>query len=711
MAAETQKIALEVEGMTCSSCALNVTKAVESFGCIDVDINRTTGEARFQLPKTTEVSEVIRKLKSIGYAASMANQPKEKQRWSAIEKKFGFAALFTIPLFAHMFLPHDSFIQNPWLQLGLSLPVVIVGMLHFGRSALFSLKAGIPNMDVLIFMGSSAAFGYSLAGTLLYAGTPQAHDYLFFETAATIITLVLLGNVIEHRSVKQTTTAIRQLSALQPELARKVVRNGLHEEIEAVPVESIQQQDVLLVNEGDRIPVDGTIKYGTATVDESMLTGESDPQQKGKAQKVIGGTLLLDGNITMVADAVGEQTTLAQIIELVKNAQASKPDVQRLGDRVSAIFVPVVLIIGFLTFAVSYLFFAIPLQNALMNAIAVLVISCPCAMGLATPTAVMAGIGRAAKNGILIKGGATLELLAGIKTVLFDKTGTLTNGQFQVTEIQVLNGMAEAEIKAVLGQLEKHSSHPIAQALVHRFEKEAASEQLQEVKEEKGRGISAKDQENNSYQAGSYRIAEKLTKDANHQVYLLRNGVLVGTVDLEDELNPGAAALIQGLKKRGLSTVMLSGDRKEKCAEVAQRTGIDTVHAEMLPEQKLQKVAEYVAAHPTAMVGDGINDAPALAKSTVGISLGGASQIAIDSAQVVLLSGHDLRKVEDALLIGKHTLITIKQNLFWALAYNVVAIPIAALGFLNPMVAALAMAFSDVVVIGNSIRLKRKRIR
>ena len=522
--------------------------------------------------------------------------------------------------------------------------------------------------------------------------------------------LVLLGNVLEQRSVKQTTTAIKDLSALQEGKAKLVtVKNG-KEEIEETNIENIIKFDVVAVNTGDRIPVDGEIISGRASVDESMLTGEGIPSEKNVGDAVTGGTILVSGNIRVKAKKVGKETVLAHIIELVKKAQNTKPSIQKLGDKVSAIFVPVVIGIAVLTFVISFFVAGLSAQSSLMHSIAVLVISCPCAMGLATPTAVMVGLGRAAKKGILIKGGQTLEEFVKIEKVVFDKTGTLTTGKFKIKKIIPYNGTGEQQIIDLLYNLEKNSSHPVAKSLVENLKSKAVPMDLNSVKEEKGLGISAYNKEGHKIKAGSFRIAEGQAGNDGHNIYLLINGKLAGAVDMEDEIQPYAKEAIALLNASGRETIMLSGDKKERCEELAAKLGIKKVYSEQSPAQKLEIVEQLSHTSKIAMVGDGINDAPALAKAHVGVSLSNATQVAVQSADVILLGKEGMKQLYESLLISKHTLKTIKQNLFWAFFYNVVAIPIAAVGLLSPMVAALSMAFSDVVVIGNSIRLKTKKL-
>ena len=692
---------LKIDGMTCANCALGIRKHLEKNGVQEVAVNFITSEASFAQDSKNTSNKIIQLINELGYQAQTISLNKKEKTLSSLEKKFIFTLFFTLPLFSHMFLPKVLFLQDALVQFVLCLPVFIVGLMYFGKSALSSLRSRLPNMDVLIMMGSSAAFLYSIYGWLLFYGTSQVHNFLFFETTATIITLVLLGNVLEHRSVKQTTTAIAELSEIQIGVA-KIEING---EISEIPFDQIRVNDILIVNTGDKIPVDGILVWGEALIDESMLTGESIPINKEVKSNVIGGTIVTSGSVKIKANSVGKDMLLSQIIELVKNAEENKPNIQSMGDKVSAIFVPIVFGISVLTFFISHVYFAISMQDALLRAIAVLVISCPCAMGLATPTAVMVGIGRAAKKGILLKGGGTLEKLASIKRIVFDKTGTLTTGDFSVKKINILEG-EEQYVKSIIFNLEKHSSHPIAVSLVKNLESEVEVFELEDVKEEKGIGISAK-LGNDIFQIGSSRL---LQNTEEHDLFLLKNNKVIATIDIEDELKSDIKKVLLQVKDFNINSVLLSGDKRKKCENLNEKLHFSEVYTEQLPHQKLEKIEELVTKTPTAMFGDGINDAPALARATVGISIGNATQVAIQSADVILLDKTRLHQLPKALQVARHTLLTIKQNLFWAFAYNIVAIPIAALGFLNPMWGALFMAFSDVVVIGNSVRLKYKKI-
>lgn len=700
-------VELKVEGMTCNNCAASLNKFLERKGLEDVYVNFQTKEVRYRETQDGIGREKVRQgIHKLGFSVvdEGSDQPGS---WWTLERKLLVSSIFTLPLLLYHFFMMAGVkiapMENYWFQMALCLPPFVIGFLHFGRSALSSLKGGVPNMDVLIFVGSTAAFVYSLVGTLLWEA-----NYIFYETSATIITLVLVGNWLEKRAVEQTTTAIGELSRLQVEMARKVMPSGT---VVTLKREEVQVGDRLLVNEGDKIPLDGRIVEGEAAVDESMLTGESLPINKSVGDRVIGASVLVDGSLKMEVTAAGRDTVLSQMIELVKTAQQDKPDIQRLADKISAIFVPVVLGIALLTLLLGHFAFGLPFGSALMNAIAVLVISCPCAMGLATPTAVMVGVGRLAKNGILVKGGQTLEVFSNIQKVVFDKTGTLTTGDFRIKQIDY-HHPDEARSNALIYKLEQHSSHPIAQSLLremaHRVNGVAV--ELSDIQELKGRGLQARDRHGHLIKLGSARMLPASKPGQAGALYLLENDTLLATIELADDIKPDAAETIAYLKQQGKAPVLLSGDQEAKVAEVAQQLGIEEYYGAQLPDQKLDRIAALSEQAPTAMVGDGINDAPALAKATVGISLSNASQVAIQSAQIILLNGK-LEYLRRAFGISEHTVLTIKQNLFWAFAYNVVAIPIAAMGYLNPMWGALFMAFSDVIVIGNSIRLRYKRIK
>jgi len=696
-----KRIEFRVEGMDCTNCALGIRKQLEKDGFRNVDVNFATAEVSFAPVDKTLQQRAKDRIRSMGYSVVEEGGVQEKTFFT-IETKFIISLAFTAPLLVSMLIPYHLF-HDPYFQLLLTIPVFSVGAWHFGRSAFQSLKAGVPNMDVLIIIGATAAFAYSLYGTINNLG----HDFQFYETAASIITIVLFGNLLEHRSVKHTTSAIDDLVKLQKIKARKISFLNNVEVINEIEASQILNGDKLLINTGDKIPTDGNIYWGHGSIDESMISGESVPVDKSENAHVIGGTILLSGSIKIIATAIGKETVLSQIIEMVKQAQQDKPRMQNLADKISAVFVPLVVGIAVVTFLISYFISDISFQSALMHSIAVLVIACPCALGLAIPTAVVVGIGRVAKNGILIKGGSTLEEFAEIKRIVFDKTGTLTTGNFEVKKLVVI-GVSEEKVKSILYSLEKHSSHPIAKSIVIAYEGYSLKNFVQ-VKELKGLGMEAVDEDGNSFKAGSFAITEGQTTDDSHTVYLLENNKLIAWLDVEDEIKPDAKETIEFMRSHGIRTVLLSGDRKNKCEYLAKEIGIEEIYYEKLPEEKLKIIEEFTRSGNTAMVGDGINDAPALAKATVGISLSNATQVAIKSAQVILLKGN-LSLLPKVWSISKITLVTIKQNLFWAFFYNIITIPIAAVGLLNPMVAAATMAFSDIFVVLNSLRLRSKKI-
>lgn len=705
----SEKTVLNVEGMTCSNCALGISRFLEKQGLHEIRVDFTTGEVAFEEVAPPQKEEVIKGINKLGYKVLVPNDSDDATAspfFSSLEIRFLICLVLTIPLMAHMFSKW-WLLHNSWFQFALATPVFVIGMIHFGKSAVASLKTGIPNMDVLITLGSAAAYFYSIAGMTWY-GTSQM-NYLFFETSATIITLVLLGNIIEKRSVRQTTTALTELVALQPRLANLITIPGdMKERIETVDIALVKKNDGVLVNQGGVVPVDGKVYWGEATVDESALTGESVPVFRKNGDQVLAGSIVTDGTIKIVCEKTGESTALSGIIDLIKDARLSKPEIQKLGDKVSAWFVPVVVTIAIVTFLTAHFIFDIAAKQSLMQAIAVLVISCPCAMGLATPTAVAAGLGRAAGDGILVRGGATLESFDTIKSIVFDKTGTLTTGAFKITEMATYHISME-EATNILYSIEQHSSHPVARSIVSELTPKATNWiAFNEVTEHKGTGIAATDASGNKYLAGSFRSHAHLTQDATHTVYLSRNNVLVATLDMQDAVKPGTKEVFQELHKQGIQTVLLSGDTAKRCNEVARELGIKKVFSEQLPADKANVIQQLKSEGRVIMIGDGINDAPSLTLADVGISFGDASKIAVNSAEVIFLNG-GMDSLLKIIRTGRLTFQTIRQNLFWAFAYNIIAIPVAAAGFLSPMVAALSMAFSDVIVIGNSIRLKFRK--
>ncbi|QTN39464.1 cadmium-translocating P-type ATPase [Cryomorphaceae bacterium] len=690
---------LQISGMTCANCALGVRKHMEKAGLEAVDVNFVNGEAYFDNPQNLDLQPIVSGIRQLGYQVDSNQTSKKPSKPDlTLERYFLFSLLLTLPLMGHMWVGPDSILNNPLFQIALSSPVYCLGFWYFGRSAWASIKVGVPNMDVLIFIGATSAFGYSLYGVIRHWGSPELHQYLFFETAATIITLVLLGNVIEKRSVRRTTDAIKGLQGLQ----KKTALTLRHEKWQVLSIEELVVNDLIRIREGEQIPVDGEIQSGSGRIDESMLTGESQTVEKSTGSTVFAGTLLHEGVLEVKMSKKSDETVLSGIVQLVKDAQRDQPTIQKLGDRVSAIFVPVVMAISLATFAISFRILGVGLEASLMRSIAVLVISCPCAMGLATPTAVMVGIGRAARKGILIKGGSTLEELARAETVVFDKTGTLTTGEFRVKRIESIS-IDLKDLQSIVLGLELHSDHPIATSLVEAWKDQVTPYPFENVKELKGRGITGRDDHGQEFSV--------LADGRQADLLVLRNKEVIGYIDIEDDWKTGVPELIEWLNQNEIRSIMLSGDLEHKCRRLAERVGITEFYARQSPEDKIRHIRMWSKKEKVVMVGDGINDAPALTQANVGISMVEASDIAIDSSEVVLLQDRDLNAVKSAIQISRHTLLTIQQNLFWAFFYNVLAIPIAAAGLLSPMIAALSMAFSDVVVIGNSLRLRIKRIQ
>ncbi len=698
-------VSLKVDGMTCTNCALSVRRQLEKEGFTNVDVDFASGDVRFDTTDQSLVARAKSKIESLGYKVVDTEKPEgPKKGLSLIEKKFWFCLILTLPLVVAMFLPFD-FLHDDIFQLVLTIPVFAVGVWHFGGSAFRSLRAGYTNMDVLIFLGTTAAFVYSLTGTIYQMG----HQYMFYETSASIITIVLLGNMLEQRSVKKTTGAIDELALMQKNIAKRLTDDfsGGREKIDEVDAETIQPGEAVLVNTGDAIPVDGQIYWGQGPVDESMISGESLPVDKQTDDKVIGGTVLVSGNIKIRATATGKDTVLAQIIELVKNAQRDKPKMQNMADKISSIFVPVVVGVAILTVIGWFFVAGLEFKDSLMRGVAVLVIACPCALGLAIPTAVVVGLGRTAKNGILIKGGSTFDKFPVIDKIIFDKTGTLTTGNFMIKKFDTFHESRE-NVEKIVYSLEKHSSHPIAKAIVSRLNVKEMIE-FEKIDEEKGLGIKATGKDGNIYVAGSYKIASHLTADDTHNIYVLMNDKLIGWLDIEDEVKPRAKEIISFFRKRNIEPILLSGDRENRCKEIAAEIGIEKVYYEKLPEEKYQIIEELSAKHKVAMVGDGINDAPALSKAFLGVSMSDATQVAVKSAEVILLKGN-LQLLKNAFSMTRVTLRTIKENLFWAFFYNVMAIPLAIIGMLSPMIAAFAMVVSDIIVVFNSLRLKTRKL-
>ncbi|MBI2730776.1 MAG: cadmium-translocating P-type ATPase [Sphingobacteriales bacterium] len=706
-----EKVNWTVEGMTCGNCALTVNNYLQKEGLKNVKVNLIGGDVSFDTNGEFSAQKVIKGIEGLGYhvvTQETITKTTPEKFFQNHFQRFLFCLPFTAVLMLHMVDKwwHIHWLMNPWIQLAICLPVYILGMSFFGTRAIKSLRNGMPNMHVLIALGATAAFVYSLTGAVFNMGM----EYLFFETTATIITLVFLGEWLEDKTVQTTQKALKDLNRSQKVMANMIAFDDEHKE-QIFPIENTQLRtgDLILIKSGEQVPMDCKILWGDARVNESLLTGESKPVHKTAKDALIGGSLLVDGTVKAQVTAVGNETVLSNIVNLVKQAQGEKPPIQQLADKISAVFVPVVISLSAISFLLNYFAFDVNFTHSLMRSIAVLVISCPCAMGLATPAAIAVGLGRAAKNGILFRDAKSLELFKDIRNVVFDKTGTLTKGELTVDRYEMtVDRMNEMDFKRIVFSLEKFSNHPVAKCIVNEW-KTKDGIYWKKIEEIKGLGIRAEDKEGSIYQLGSFKLISNQTADASHTAYLLKNDVLLGWIDVNDEIRTEAKAVVNYLHSKGIKTYLLSGDSKERSQKVANALRIDNVVAEQSPEQKLLFIENLTNEAPTAMVGDGINDAPALAKATIGISMSDATQLALQTAQVVLMN-KGIQHLPLSLGLGKHTFTTIKQNLFWAFVYNVVAIPIAALGLLSPGLAALAMGFSDVVLAINSVRLFVKKV-
>lgn len=698
-----EKVDWTVEGMTCSNCALTVSQYLKNEGAEEVKVNPINGKVSFLRPDDKGPDHLAKGIHSLGYAvAGSDNRGKRISFLGNNTSRFFFCLPFTLVLMLHMLdgWLHIHWLMNPWVQMALCLPVFIVGMLYFGRSAVKSILNGVPNMNVLISIGAIASFAYSLAGAVLQLGP----DYLFFETTASIITLVFLGNYLEERAINSTQRSVQKLARSTKVMANMIAFDDEHNEV-IMPVEnsSLRQGDLVLIKSGEQVPADCKILWGDCAVSEAIITGESIPLNKQKGDHIIGGSVVESGTIKAIVTAAGESTVLSGIVHMVEKAQGEKPPVQKLADKISAVFVPVVLVIALATFLINFFAADHTFATSLMRSVAVLVIACPCAMGLATPAAIAVGLGRAARNGILFRDAGRLEDFRKIKQVVFDKTGTLTTGNFTISAFETQ--MPEDEFKNLVFSIEKYSTHPIARSISSAW-KTSRPYIFTSVEEVKGSGMTAKDKQH------TYRIIsgrEHYGEEYPHNLVLLIDGKEAGWIDISDEVRPEASFVINWLRQKEVRTILLSGDTPAKTEALANKLGIDEHFGGKSPAEKLELIGRLNAKEPTAMVGDGINDAPSLAKATVGISLSDASQLALQSSGVILV-GKGLSKLPMALGLGKHTYATIRQNLFWAFFYNIIAIPVAAMGYLSPTIAAFAMGFSDVVLAANSLRLYGRKV-
>jgi Cu+-exporting ATPase len=756
----TAELELPITGMTCASCVRNVERALHKApGILDVQVNLATEKARVRyLPGMARRADLVKAVEDAGYGVldvADAAQPQDAERAARQaetdrqRRLVMIGAAFTLPLFvlsmsrdivmaaympgmtmAEMSLPGMAeahgvpdalrfLLWSGWpLIFGLlAAPVQWLLGRQYVRGAWKAARNGTANMDTLIAIGSNAAFFYSVAVLIgMAAGLPAVGEHVYFETAAVILTLITLGKLLEARAKSHTSDAIRKLMDLAPRTAR-LLRAG--EEVD-VSVDDVMVGDWVVVRPGERVPVDGVVVEGRSSVDESMLTGESLPVNKTVGSEVIGATINRQGRLVVEAQKVGAQTALAQIIRLVEQAQASKAPIQRVADQVSGVFVPIVLVLAALTFLGWLLVGQAGFTVAMVNAVAVLVIACPCALGLATPTAIMVGTGRGAEMGILFRNSAALEAARQVQVVALDKTGTITRGEPDVVNVQAIAASSTDEALRIAATAERGSEHPLGEAVVRAAQARGlAVGQPQQAEALGGRGIKAL-VDGQTVLVGSPRYLQEQGFSLNAleetiaawqqqgQTVVLTavDGLLHGMLGIADTIKEGSAEAVRQLQARGMEVVMITGDNARTAQAVARQAGIQRVIAEVLPEQKTEAVRQLQAeGHRVAMVGDGINDAPALALADVGIAIGTGTDIAMEASDVTLVSG-DLRGVARALALSQQTMRTIYQNLFWAFIYNIILIPVAMLGWLMPMLAAAAMAFSSVFVVSNSLRLK-----
>ena len=728
------EVTLTLGGMHCAACVARVERALQTVpGVEQARVNLATRQARVKYDAQQATVEALKAaIQEAGYEVEdwfkeeRRPPPSPELEARKMRQRFLLALAFSLPVFlGSMVHPLPKWLgvsHQTWflVLLVLTTPVLFYAGAPFFSGALSAARHGATNMDTLVALGTSAAYGYSAWVTLApHTVVPAGQAAgVYFDTTAMIITFIILGRWLEARSRGRASEAIRRLFALAPPNAR-VRRNG--QEME-VPLEQVMVGDLVLVRPGEKIPVDGIVVEGTSAVDESMLTGESLPVAKEAGAEVWGATLNQRGFLMFQATRVGRDMVLSQIIRLVEEAQTAKAPIERLVDKVAGIFVPVVMGIGALTFA-SWLYFGPPpaLTRALVSMVAVLIIACPCALGLATPTAVMVGSGRGAELGILMRGGEPLERAYRLTTVVFDKTGTLTRGRPQVTDIQAWGGWSEAQVLAWAAALEEKSEHPLAEAITRAAaQQNLALPPVADFQALPGLGVTANLEGQEVLLGNLTFLAQKnlpVQELANHQnrlaqegktaVFLAVSGAPVGLLAAADTVKPGASENVAALKDMGLKVLLLSGDNRLAVTAVARSVGISEVLAEVLPGDKARKVAELQATgEVVAMVGDGINDAPALAQADVGIALGTGADVALEAADLTLIRD-DLNLIPQAIRLSRQMMRIIRQNLFWAFCYNTLALPAAALGLLNPAIAAAAMALSSVSLVTNSLRLRR----
>ena len=695
--AAPERVRLEIEGMTCAACAARIERKLNKLDGVEAAVNYATEQAAVSFDRTrVDVDGLISAVEAIGYGAALprtaadATQAVSSERATRrVRARLFVAAVLTAPLVLLAALPPLQFEGWEWLALALATPVVLWSGWPFHRVAALNARHLEATMDTLISIGTLAAWGWSAVVLLGGLG-----EHIYFEVAAVTTTLILLGRYFEARARRRSGEAIRALLELGAKEAR-LLRNG--EEV-LVPLQELRVGDAFLVRPGEKIATDGVVEEGASAIDESMLTGESVPVEVVPGTEVAGATMNTWGRLVVRATKVGADTALAQIARLVAEAQAGKAPIQRLVDRISAVFVPVVIAISLVTLA-GWLLATGDAGAAFTAAVAVVIIACPCALGLATPTGLLVGTGRGAQLGILIKGPEVLEQTRRIGTIVLDKTGTVTEGRMELAEVLSQNGAAPEEILRFAGAVEAASEHPIGQAVVAAARKKIGTlPQVENFRNLPGVGV-----------VGTVDGTEVEVGRGTEAIEVRWGGAVQGILVVHDVVKPTSRDAVLQLRALGLTPVLLTGDREETALRIAEEVGIESVRAEVYPADKVSEVRRLQeAGEVVAMVGDGVNDAPALARADLGIAIGTGTDVAIEASDLTLVSG-DLRAAADAIRLARRTLATIKGNLFWAFAYNVAAIPLAVAGLLNPIVAAAAMAFSSLFVVSNSLRLRRFR--